>query len=435
MICAGVAYLLAVGFANDAYDRVLINSADSVAARIKCHDDKIVVDLPPAAQAILRRKDLDSFYFQILRTDGSRILGDAVIPGPIRNAESAEPVLRYAKLGNQDIRIARIRIDLPNYSGKTLLVQAAETLNSRNLLAQQILLSIIVPQIVLIALGAAAISWGVSKGLAPLKTLEGALAARSQHDLTPVKEGDAPVEVRPLVRAINDLLTRLSDDIQSQKRFIANAAHQFRTPLAALKTYIYYAKRLPAGPQMSETLDKIDNGTSRMSHLSTKLLALAKAEPTNGSQLHEPVDLNFIVSEVTADLVTDAMNRDLELTFIGSETPAIVRGDAHNLTEMTANLIENAVLYTEPGGEVCVTVKNGDRIGIVVADNGPGIPPEEREHVFERFYRLLGTRESGSGLGLAIVKEIASAHQATISINSGANGKGTSVTVSFPMAS
>jgi two-component system sensor histidine kinase TctE len=186
---------------------------------------------------------------------------------------------------------------------------------------------------------------------------------------------------------------------------------------------------------MNDVLDKIDVGTDRMSHLSNKLLALAKAEPVNRSQTVEPVDLNYLVSEVTAGLVPEATKKNLELAYVGSDSPAIVQGDAHNLAELIANLVENAVFYTAPGGKVCASVSNGERVRISVLDNGPGIPVQERGRVFERFYRLLGVEGRGSGLGLSIVKEIASAHNADVRIDSGPNGTGTVVVVSFPPAS
>ncbi|HEY9787678.1 MAG TPA: sensor histidine kinase N-terminal domain-containing protein, partial [Candidatus Obscuribacterales bacterium] len=354
LISAAVAYYLAAGFANRAYDRLLINSADSVAARLKSDGDNIIVDLPPAAQAILRHNDRDKFYYQILRKDGTRIAGDAVLPGPIKRLATVQPVLRNAMLNGSEIRIARIRVDVPNYREQTVLVQVAETLTSRQQLAQQILLSIMLPQLLLIIFGATAVWRGVARGLAPLSTLEAALAARSQFDLTHVRESNVPQEVKPLVMSINNLLSRLADDIESQKRFVANAAHQFRTPLAALTTYIYCAKRLPADKQMNEVLDKIDAATSRMSHLANKLLALAKAEPANRSERYESVDLNYIVAEVTAGLVPQAASKNMELVFVGSDSPAIIQGDPQNLTELAANIIENAVLYTQYGGHVAV---------------------------------------------------------------------------------
>lgn len=434
LITAGIAYYLAVWFANDEYDHHLLNSADSVAARLRSDGTRILVDLPPAAQAILRHNERDKFYYQIIKTDGTRISGDAVIPGPYLNLSSKKPVLRYAELAGVKVRVARIRVDIPNYPEQPVLVQVAETLNSRQQFVDYILLAILIPQIVLIGLGAIAVWLGVSKGLAPLKSLETALARRSQIDLTPVSSSIAPVEVRPLVDAINNLLNRLAEDIEGQKRFVANAAHHFRTPLAALKTYIYYAKRLPADGEMNEALDKIDVSTERMTRLSNKLLALARAEPPNRSEKFQPVDLNYVVSEATASCVAEATKRSVELSFSGSPSPAIVRGDAHSLIELATNLVENAVFYTPTGGDISVSVSNGENVRLTVCDNGPGIPVEERTRVFERFYRILGGEIPGSGLGLSIVKEIAIAHNASVAIDNATNGKGTLVTVTFASA-
>jgi two-component system sensor histidine kinase TctE len=432
VVTATIAYFLAVGFANDAYDRELINSADSVAARLKSNGSKILVDLPPAAQAILRHNNRDKFYYQVIGHDGQRISGDAVLPGPFPNLDSERPIMRYAILNGEDVRVARLRVDMTNYVGGFVLVQVAETLHSRHQLAQQILLSIMVPQVILVLLGAFAVSRGVTKGLTPLERLAGVISSRSQYDLTLVSEAEAPNEVRPLIVAINELLLRLSGDIESQRRFVANAAHQFRTPLAALKTYIYCAKRLPSDKEMNTTLDKIDESTERMTHLSNKLLALAKAEPANRTEEFSHVDLNYIAADVTAGLVAEAAIMRQNLSFIGSDSPAIVYGDPHNLGELMANLIENAVFYSPVGAQIAVQIKTNERVTLLVQDNGPGIAKDERPRVFERFYRVLGTERTGSGLGLAIVREIALAHDAEVTISEGPCGKGTTIEVSFP---
>jgi len=443
LISTGVAYFLAVGFANDSYDQQLVNSADSVVARLRYDNDKVWADLPPAAQAILRHHDLDKFYYQVITTEGKRISGDAHFAGPYRRLNALEPVFRYAKLDGQDVRIARVRAEVKGYPGKEVLVQVAETLQARHRLANQILLSIIIPQIFLILLGAAAVSRSVSKGLKPLSTLKDELGKRTKQDLSPVPDNNIPIEVRPLVVAINDLLTRLRNDVETQNRFVANAAHQFRTPLAGLKTYIYYAKRLLTGEDSAEdqemrrkqidtVLDQIDSGTDRMTHLANKLLALAKTDPAISSGRFEPVDLNFIVSEISSEFVGEAIKKNLDLEFLGSEEPALINGDPLNLTELAENLIENAVLYTAPGGRIVVTVVNSGHVLLAVQDNGPGIPADERQRVFERFYRTLGTDVPGSGLGLPIVKEIATAHNAEVQITSGPSGVGTTVAVTFP---
>ncbi len=438
-----VAYFLAVGFANENYDRELLNSADSVVARLRSDGKTVWCDLPEAAQEILRHNDRDQFYYQVIRQDGTRISGDSVLPGPFPNLESLEPVFRYTTLNGKDIRVCRIRVDLPDFP-ETILVQFAETLNSRHQLAQQILMSIVIPQIVLILLGAFAVSRGVTVGLKPLVRLEQALAARSQADLSPLLEVDTPAEVHPLVRSINDLLERLRNDIETQKRFVANAAHQFRTPLAGLKTYIYYAKKLASEEtavepdtvkeQMTTILNQIDNGTDRMSHLANRLLALLKAEPAIVSARFEKVDLNLIASEVTAELVGEAVRKNIDLDFTGCDRPALIEGDTSGLTELVENLIENAILYTQASGRISVSVfANSEKVSLGVEDDGPGIPVEERQKVFERFYRILGSDAPGSGLGLSIVKEIATSHHAEISIHSGPDGKGTVVKVEFPV--
>ncbi len=432
VISAAVAYYLAIGFADDAYDRELINSADSVAARLRTNGTKIWADIPPAAQAILHYNRQDQIYYQVLSQDGTRIFGDAVIPGPVTGLQAAEPMFRYASLEGNKIRIARIRVQVPDYPSKVIFVQVAETLHARQRLAEQILLSIMIPQLVLICLGAASIWRGITRSLIPLKNLTDAISKRSQTDLTAVEESEAPREVRPLVTAINDLLLRLKSEIESQRRFVANAAHQFRTPLAALKTYIYYAKRLAENEEMDSVLEKIDIGTERMSHLSNKLLALAKAEPSNRFDHYRQVDLNYIASEITASFTPAATKKNLEVTFSGLDSPALIYGDPENLAELVTNLVENAILYTKPGGRVAVRIANGEQIKLIVEDNGTGIPKDEREEVFERFYRVLGTNMPGSGLGLPIVKEIANSHGARVSLEEGNSGIGTIVSVYFP---
>ncbi len=438
------AYFLAVSFANDSHDHALLNTADSVIARLRADGSRVWADIPPAAQAILRHNDRDRFYYQVISKDGVRISGDSVLPGPYPNLAAREPIFRYGTIDGEEVRVARVRAELDNYSDKIVLVQVAETLHSRQHLAHQILLSIIVPQIFLILLGGVAVYHSISRGLRLLATLEQALIERTKLDLTPLDDKEVPLEVRSLVGAINELLARLRGDLESQNRFVANAAHQFRTPLAGLKTYIYYAKRLLMGDdtgddpemrkkQINTVLDQIDSGTDRMTHLANKLLSLAKADhAVSNKATFEAVDLNMIVSEITAELVVEAVKKGLDLEFLCSENPALVMGNPHTLTELAENLIENAVLYTESGGRVLVSVVNTGHVLLAVQDTGPGIPTEEREQVFERFYRALGTDVPGSGLGLPIVKEIAIAHKADVIITSGPSGIGTTVAVTFP---
>ncbi|MBX9690712.1 MAG: sensor histidine kinase [Candidatus Obscuribacterales bacterium] len=433
MMSTVIAYYLAAGFANDAYDRELLNSADSVAARLRSADGRIWVDLPPAAQAILRHNDSEKFYYQVIRQDGTRLSGDAIIPGPFPDLESGAPLFRYTQISGQPFRVARIKVALTDGGPEPVFVQVAETLNSRHRLAQQILLSIVIPQILLIVLGALTVSIGVSRGLEPLSRLESALSKRYRYDLTSLSMENLPSELIPLVRAINDLIERLRKDIEAQRRFVANAAHQLRTPVAALKTYVYAAQKNSKPESINEMLCKLDNGTERLSSLIRKLLALSKTEHLGKVESRARIDLNELVSECTAELCRESMLKNQELNFQNSTGPAYVHGDRESLFELSSNILENAIIYTQIGGKINARILVEDRIVFLVEDNGPGIPEAERNKVFERFYRILGSGAPGSGLGLAIVKEIADAHSALLSIESSNNNQGTLFKVSFPL--
>lgn len=424
-----ISFPLANRLAEDAFDRQLLNSADSVAARIRVYPDgKIVVDLPPAAQAILRYNNKDKFYYQVVSGAGRSISGDA-IPVPERVAPT--PTLRYDRMKNRDVRVATIAIN--NQSGDQGFVQVAETLTSRSELTDELLTAILAPQVVLVILAAIAITFGIKRGLHPLKSLQHQIASRTQFDLSPVPEHVAPQEVRPLVESINMLLQRLHNDIETQRRFVANAAHQLRTPLAGVKTYVGLASRNNADPKVSSMLLQADSGVTRMTKLVNKLLTLAKAEPDSASRTNRAkLDLNDLVSEAAAELVSEAVAKSIELVVEPCEDRVIVDGDRDALREMFANVIENAIRYSPEQGSVTVKVVQQPRQMVDVIDTGPGIPEEERGKVFERFYRIADTETEGSGLGLAIVREIALAHDVTVEILDNGPASGAIVRLRFP---
>jgi two-component system, OmpR family, sensor histidine kinase TctE len=236
--------------------------------------------------------------------------------------------------------------------------------------------------------------------------------------------------VRPIVGALNELLDRLREDIESQRRFVANAAHQLRTPLAGLKTYVTLSRRISKDARVGDLMEQVDRGVDRMSHLVNRLLSLAKAEPRSTSPQLLPVELNEIASAATEQLVGEAIDKRVELAFEPSSSGCTVSGDAESLRELVQNLVENAVRYTPSGGEVIVSVVAEPKPAVVVEDSGPGIPVDERDRVFERFYRG-DTEEAGSGLGLAIVREIAAHHGAIVTIVDNDRHQGTRITVEF----
>lgn len=431
-----IGYYLAVRFANDVYDRELVNSADSVAARIRNKNGRIVVDLPPAAQAILRYNNLDKFYYRVLKPTGESISGDSILPLPSPALEEGVPRFKTVSLEKQDVRIGEIKVASADADGEPMIVQVGETLKSRQRLARDIWMSIVVPQLMMVLLGASAVWLGVRWGLDPLRALQRAILERSPSDLSPVSEEMAPEEAMPLVQAINNLLTRLRDDLEAQQRFIANAAHQLRTPLAGLKTYSSVGIGLSNIAELQNVMKQIDCGVDRTAHLVNQLLALARVDPISAPCLSgATIDLNFLVSEAVTEQVSMAVKKNIELSFEPSAEPATVSGDMTGLQQLIGNLLNNALVYTPAEGKVNIKLTvSRQSVELSVADTGPGIPARERERVFERFYRISGSPGGGSGLGLAIVREVARGHKAEITIGNSSDGSGTLVRVLFPKA-
>lgn len=415
------AYSFAARFANDAYDEIMLNSADSIVARILETEHGLVVDLPPAARDILEHNDMDIFFYRVVTLDGKTLSADADLPMPPEsvNLPLWKPKFTDARVKGLKTRLCVLKVPVKGSRADEVVVIVAETLKARDHFATEITLSIIVPQLFFILLSAIAVSVGVSRALVPLKMLRDSLRNRSQHDLTPIIEEDTPNEVKPLVVAINELMIKLAEDLEAQRRFVGNAAHQLRTPLAGLKTYVALLKRKKQ-PETTELLDQLDVGMDRLNKLVGGLLALAKAEPS-ANRLTDMVmtDLNGIASDITNALRTKAEGKDLSIEFNKNSESATIQGDPNRLQDLVSNLIDNAIVYTHKGGAIKVAVDALEhQVKLVIEDNGPGIPAEDRDRVFERFYRVLGTGVEGSGLGLAIVKEIAIMHDATISIES-----------------
>jgi two-component system sensor histidine kinase TctE len=273
--------------------------------------------------------------------------------------------------------------------------------------------------------------FGVKRGLAPLARLSEEIKERTPADLHALDAGKAPEETRPLIAALNGLLGELASANRSQQRFLANAAHQLRTPLAGLQAHTELALSLPMTDACRTQVEQVHQATIRTARLANQLLALARAEPGGHTEPVGPLDLKAMVEAVADEWVHRALQRDLDLGFdLG---PAGVRGDGFLLREVLANLLHNAIEYSPRGARI--TVRTGTREGrpfLEVDDEDPGIPLAERERVLDRFYRVPGTPGTGSGLGLAIVREIASGHGASITIGDGAGGRGTRVALTFP---
>ena len=422
-------YQTALRPANGAYDQALADGALAVAAHVRVRDGRAQVLLTPQAESILRSDSVDQIYFAVIDAEGRLIAGDPDLP----RASSDPSDLSFidARYGDQAVR--SVRYQLPAEAGLVTVV-VAETTRKRQNVTRSIVAAMIVPNVLLIVATLALVVLGVRYGLAPLVRLRGEIEARSPRDLRPLSLTPVPPEVQPLVEALNRLFHLLEESSAGQQRFLANAAHQLRTPLAALQTQVDLAA-LDDNPESGrERLQTIEEATRRVSHLVSQLLALAKSEPAaNFASQSRRIDLREILEAAASTYLDRAISRDIDLGFEPEQ--ASIRGVTWLVRELLANLIENALVYAPRGGTV--TVRCGQRQGrpfLEVEDNGPGIPPEERPKVFERFYRVQGIEGDGCGLGLAIVKEIAEVHRATIVIDTPVSGQGTRVTVSFPPA-
>jgi len=293
-----------------------------------------------------------------------------------------------------------------------------------------------VPQALLIFLAMFAVWYGVGRGLVPLIALQREIEQRSHRDLAPLTESTVPHEVQPLIRAMNDLLGRLSASIAAQKRFIADAAHQLRTPIAGLKTQTELGSRQPQSAEGKAMLKQLHTATEQMTRLINQLLSLARAEPNAGpASMTETIDLAELARQTTTEWVPRALARSIDLGFEDQPGAARVEGNAFMLHEMLNNLLDNAIRYTHSGGHITVRVSAAEsKVVLSVEDDGPGIPEADRERVFERFYRVLGSGAEGCGLGLAIVREIAERHQAEVVLSARGDGSGTVVRITFSRA-
>jgi two-component system sensor histidine kinase TctE len=415
-----VSYWVAASFAQRAYDRALVEIAREVSLHVRSENGGLSLDLSEDARKVLLTDPVDRIWFAVTTRDGRTLAGDAI--------PSGEATFYNARIGDAPVRV--VQMDLAD---RAAVVRVAETQVKRNELAREILLSVVGPQVLLIVIAGAVVWIGVARGLAPLERLRGALAARSHRDRSPVSADGVPGEVLPLVQSVNELLGRLDKALTLQSRFIADAAHQLKTPIAALRTELELALREEEPARARQSLGSAHAGLERLSRLVSQLLSLARNEPEAADAVRlAPLDLDALVLEVAKDWVPAALRREVDLGFEGSGRPVAVRGDRARLRELLDNLLDNAVRYSRKGGRITVRV-TPQRV-VEVSDDGPSIPEAERARVFERFHRLLGSSHDGSGLGLAIAQEVARIHGAEITLREDADGVGNTFSVAFPAA-
>jgi two-component system sensor histidine kinase TctE len=433
-----IGYWVATSSAERAHDRALVEIARDVALHLRTgKGGAVVLDLPEEARRVLFSSTQGRIAFEVLSADGSRVAGEPIAAapaGPRPLAAANGEKLYDGTLAGEPARIVELGVRADPQAGRpAATVRVAETKEQRVALAREFLASVIMPQLLLILIAGVVVWHGVVRGLAPLERLQRALASRSHVDRGPVSAEGVPGEVRPLVQSINELLARLDGALTLQARFVADAAHQLKTPIAALRTQLDVALREREPERLREAVEAAYPGLERLQRLASQLLSLARNEPeAAGAVALAPLDLNALGLEVATHWVPEALKRNIDLGFEPAEGPAMVRGDAARLGELLDNLLDNAVRYTRDHGRITVRVLATPLPSLEVSDDGPSIPPQERERVFERFHRLLGSSRDGSGLGLAIAREIARLHDAEIALRDDADGVGNTFSVAFP---
>jgi two-component system, OmpR family, sensor histidine kinase TctE len=428
MVAGGFAdYRASMVFMRTAYDQSLADAAFAQAALIRVADGKIYAQ-PPAPPAPRANRG-EKFYYSIWGPDHLLLAGNPQLPA----ASAGEGNVSFADawLGSHRIRVVTYRVAT---AIGTATVNVAETTNRREAARHFILTSTWLMDFVLVD-GTLLLVWiGVRYGLKPLLAVRSQIESRSPRELRPLETSGVPAEVRPLVDALNALFEVLREAALAQRQFVADAAHQLRTPIAGLVGHLELLTQDPSAAGLESRLAVLRDGMGRVAHSANQLLALARAEPSaNLTDQFQHTELAPLVERVIERNVDRSVKARLDL---GADlSAASVAGNAWLIEDLLGNLVDNALNYTPAGGHVTVRCGGGQSEPYLeVEDDGPGIPEGERSRVRQRFYRLPGSQGHGCGLGLAIVEEIARLHRAAVCIDAGAGGHGTRIRVQFPPA-
>ncbi|RZT38368.1 signal transduction histidine kinase [Cupriavidus agavae] len=447
-----LSYWLAAHYTTQVFDRALYGVANNIAQQIRIAGPRLEQDIPAIAQTLVEAEGSDRIYWRIHGPDG--LIGgmDTWLGYGTGQTSLHDARLFYAWFSGRQVRAVRLPVSLPSTASDELgttaepqlprgpiVVEVAELLDRRETAANEILLSVSVPLILLLLVGSLILSHVLKEELVPLQILTDKLNRQTARSMAPLDESQVPAEVEPLIRGLNALLSRLRDALDAQRKFIADAAHQLRTPLTAVKLHADRAVEADTLDVARHALREVQTAADRAVRLSNQLLSLARAEPGLSLERLGPVehfDLAELAFEVGAEWVPQALARRVDLgfevlpgpTFTGG-APAMVRGNRLLMREALSNLVDNAVKYVPAGGRITVRA-GGEAMGhrgmavVMVEDNGPGIALARREEVFKRFFRgdhtpgaqPVQAAPSGAGLGLAIVHEIVTLHQGTIRI-------------------
>ena len=410
-----LAFRVALNYAEKTIDQSLTQSVNALARQVKPLGSGLLVDFPKAAQAVLEQDPKDRLAYMVSSPPGSFLLGNTQLPGPDGIATQQPdnvPVLYQIILNGKAMRVASI--ELPFGDGPTeqrMRVQVAKSLAVQQAIARELVQDVLFPLLLLGAVLGVLMYTGIRRGLSPLARLEAQLANRNAASLTPIELTQAPQEVHSLALALNQLLTTLRRSMSQEKRFLNDAAHQLRTPLAGLISQTEMAMQEHEPHAVHARLNKVHKSAQRSAHLVHQLLSLARTE---AEVTPVPVDVAALAREVAREWTPRALAAGIDLGYEG-EDHLQVRADRVLLREALNNLIDNALLYCPHSASVTLRVRaiGSGHCVLEVEDNGPGVAAADLNHLFERFWRA-SEMPGGCGLGLAIVAEIAQRHGGSV---------------------
>ncbi len=426
-------YRVVMHFANQVYDWELSDSVLALARQVGSQPGAIEIDLPLAARQMLEFDQYDQVFYSITDDAGHVLAGNAALPVQ-RPSTQAETVAYFdGRVNGRPVRLAEYVQQEEGASKRRLTIRVAETINKRERLAGEVLLYMAIPQLGFVLAIALLVWGGIGRTISPFRRIRDAIKQRNPRDLTPIDNRNLPAEAYEQVQVINGLMERLGQALEFQNQFIANAAHQLRTPVTVLRTQTELALRMAAPDHLKPLIQDMERSTARLSRLTGQLLNLGRAESGTGQIEWSAVSLAAIVEEVVAMLAPKAVAKGIDIHVRVPDQTVLVKGNRQLLEEMASNVLDNAILYTQPGGRIDISWQASEtRVTLAIADNGPGISETDRPKVLQRFYRGEANEVEGSGLGLAIAHEIALLHAGAIHLAPASGSTGLAVTMELP---
>ncbi|WP_321843707.1 sensor histidine kinase [Paraburkholderia bannensis] len=432
LVAGGVSYDAARRTADLLQDSALLASARTIIEDVEWDNGALIATIPPAALELFESPYQDQVFYKVLSGEGRLLGGAPDLAAP--SAGHALPAFYDSTYAGMPIRaVAYERLLYDSGRAERVTVIVGKTIASREAMIDGLWRPQLLRQGLMLALVLLLVPLGLTLELRPLMKLKDEVADREPSQLEPIRPDHLPSELRPIVDAINQCIARLKVHALTQRQFIADAAHQLRTPLTLLATQTQFASQCDArDPALPAALSGVRRTSQKMAELTSQLLLLAQAESMTPQRVQTRVQLAGVLSSVLEELIQAAQHRDIDL---GAELDerVCIAGNAGLMASLAFNLVDNAIRYTQRGGSVTALCRReNDEVVLEVIDDGPGIPAEARAHVFERFYRVAQDTE-GTGLGLAIVHQVARAHGGTVTIAPGAQRVGLVATVRLPI--